>query len=804
MILRINKKHFLALLIAVIFFYAGNSQEIDSLINNKDSSIVYEKVCLHIDREYYAPGDTIWFKSYLVSGISNKLEVGFKNVFVQLISPTGKVISNRLLMSVYGTSHGDFALGDSLPAGQYTIRAKTKYQENFNEKSYFHRKIWIARSGYFVTQDSTQNQKTELGEILFFPEGGNLIENTANHVAFKSIDKYGKGITVSGRILNHDNKTIATFKTDFQGMGKFIFMPKEGKEYHVKIDGYPKFNCKIPEIRDDGIAMHCEDETAHILISLARNYKNSGHQTFYLVARHKGLFLFQKTIKLDNFEQGLRISKSLFPLGISKISLLDDKADIVAERLVFISDGQLSSVKINTHKAEYTTREKVELSVEPFLTADDSVTSTLSVAVVDESYFSCGGNTQTIQSYLLLDSELKGAIESPARYFVDEDSITSSQKLDLLMMVQGWRSYYWDEIIENGPNELKNWNDAGITISGTMKRIFRSDKVADGKVKLSSFTPLIVESTKTDSFGHFSFKRLFLKDSAEVILLGENRKGRKNVEIIPDLQAQIDSLVSPDSINRVLTEIGIPMKYVRENYLNQLAWQQFDPEKGSIVLEDIEVKARKIDNPQQVLFYKPSMYLADDSYSISKDDYKYGNVHDFLLNKAELPVGVWRTNKFGAPYSVVQYFLDGEYILGKDIYDDTENVLGLPIKDIYQIDVEKKFKVNLVYVYTKKLDLRESSGGSTRGKSIVRVDGFQQPNKFYSPKYTPENIDRIATDYRPTLHWSPNVVVDNGEANLEFFTCDELSNYIVIVEGISENGKICFGATTFKVVKSVE
>jgi hypothetical protein len=36
------------------------------------------------------------------------------------------------------------------------------------------------------------------------------------------------------------------------------------------------------------------------------------------------------------------------------------------------------------------------------------LTSNLSIAVVHEDYFSSTGNNQTIESYLLLDSELKG------------------------------------------------------------------------------------------------------------------------------------------------------------------------------------------------------------------------------------------------------------------------------------------------------------------------------------------------------------------------------------------------------------
>ena len=724
-----------------------------------------------------------------------------------MISPTGKVVSNRLLMSVNGISHGDFTLNNSLSSGQYTVSATTRYLENFGKKSYFHKRIWIAKSGDFDGKDSTQIQEPELGEILFFPEGGNLVVNAANHVAFKAIGKNGKGMVASGKITDSGGQTVTTFKTTFLGMGQFVFMPKEGEKYYAKIDNHPEYNCQLPIVCGNGIALYCEDEIKDILVSLSRNYKTDVQQTFYLIAKYKGVILFYKTITMDGFEQELRLSKSQFPLGISKISVLNTDKDILAERLVFISNGQLTTVKINTDKEEYATRKKVALSVEPMLAANDSVISTLSVAVVNEGYFSSGGNAQTIQSYLLLDSDLKGAIESPAQYFMDEDSITSSRKLDLLMTVQGWRSYYWDDIIKLAPKELINWNDAGITISGTMKRLFHEKTVVGGKVQLSSFSPLIMEKTETDSLGQFHFDRLFLKDSAEVKLFGVNEKKRHNVEIIPDLPKQRDTLIMPDSINRLVYEIGIPLKYARKNYLKQLAWKKFDPDKESIMLEGVNVSARKRSNTQQVEFYKPYMYIADNSYLITPSDYKYGNVHNFLLEKAKLPVDSWILTSGGDYIKQIVYYLDGELKKALDIKDESWQVLGKSIKNIYQIDINKNFDVGkylpgitaFAYVYTKKFNLSEPSSHSVRGTAILRVEGFQRPKRFYSPKYTFENTNNAMLDFRPTLYWSPEVVVRDGKANIDFFTCDNLSDYIIIVEGISKNGKICFGVKRFTV-----
>lgn len=47
-------------------------------------------------------------------------------------------------------------------------------------------------------------------DISFFPEGGFLLVGVQNLVAFKAINQNGKGIPVSGRVLNKSLKPTAS------------------------------------------------------------------------------------------------------------------------------------------------------------------------------------------------------------------------------------------------------------------------------------------------------------------------------------------------------------------------------------------------------------------------------------------------------------------------------------------------------------------------------------------------------------------------------------------------------------------
>ncbi len=312
-------KPIISFIICVHFFLAVAGQT-----REEQPIPVYEKVYLHIDRELYSPGDTIWFKSYLVSGISNQLLPGFKNVYVQLISTSGEVIANRLLLSVNGESNGDIALEDSLAEGQYLIRAYTKYLQNFGEESYFHQRIWVNKPKSSMELDVEEEQAPSEIEAMFFPEGGNLAYNTANHVAFKVIGTDGKGIEASGAILTQNNDTITTFSTSFLGMGRFMLMPKEDEKYFAVIDGYPESRQEITNILRNGFTLNFKDNGNEVLFTVSRNFEKVGKEKLYLEATHKGIQLFREEIELESFTTAIQISKNQFPEGISKITLLDE------------------------------------------------------------------------------------------------------------------------------------------------------------------------------------------------------------------------------------------------------------------------------------------------------------------------------------------------------------------------------------------------------------------------------------------------------------------------------------------------
>lgn len=769
-------------------------------------SILYEKVYLHVDRQLYSPGDYIWFKVYHLWGLTHRPMPGYKNIFVQLVSDNGKVFAERVVLARNGTTGGDILVADSIPDGEYTLRAFTRYLENFDEESYFHKKIFISKSKNSLEIDFSPNEIIPQIDISFLPEGGNLVLNALNYIAFKAIDQTGKGIPVNGRIVDEKDSLVTTFSSSYLGMGKFMMMPLEGKTYYARIEEFPDFSYTFTDLNPNGVALHYTDMGDEVILSVSRNFKISDSLHTYLVASHKGIVLFYETVKFSGISDAVKINKNKFPTGISTITLLDNSLKELAERLIFIEDSVDSNIEININKEDFPTRDMVSLEIDLPFHEVDSTAAIFSLSVANANYLARGGTQQSLKSYMLIDSELKGYIESPSALFVNDDGITSSEKLDLLMMVNGWRSYYWNDLVERMNENLMGWADAGITIEGYVRALFRNRPVMNGEVILGPFSGnLLYEGTRTDSAGRFIFDRLYLRDNEKIFIHAKNEKDRANTEIILDpVKTFLTKKTDPASWF-LKPQMELPVNFYRENFYRHLKIEEYYPEKGSIMLGKIDIvgKRKEKDDGHYRIYAE-----ADKVFTIKDDDYTYTNVLDYLGSRGSgVIVSGDQVSIRGGGMPLI--LVDGLRVLDANMAADV--LQRMPISEIDKIEIISD-PANLaafgsgggdgvIAVYTRKGDGTYEVNKFVKGRTALQIKGFRKPAQFYSPAYTPSSRENPAPDFRPTLFWEPDLTFENNKAYIEFYTSDELADYIIIVEGVGKSGKMYSGTSRFSVTR---
>ena len=88
----------------------------------------------------------------------------------------------------------------------------------------------------------------------FFPEGGKLVAGVLNSVAFKAVNLSGEPQNVSATIYDESNEAISEFSTLHDGIGKFEFMPENGKKYFATVNG-DQIKYALPAVVTDAISL---------------------------------------------------------------------------------------------------------------------------------------------------------------------------------------------------------------------------------------------------------------------------------------------------------------------------------------------------------------------------------------------------------------------------------------------------------------------------------------------------------------------------------------------------------------------
>ncbi len=212
----------------------------------EDTTQVAEKVYLHVDRSMYTSGEDIWFKAYVIDPSTNKLSRNTNNLHVELIAPESEIVQSRIIRVVKGTGHGDFSLPDSIPSGQYRIRAYTNHMRNYGEEKFFVKEIAIVDPNETDQLQLPVRKIDNKIDITFFPEGGSLIDNVTSTIGFKAVNALGKGCDVTVKLYSSSGELITIFNSTHLGMGFFNLKPLTGYTYYTIVQGKDGTEIKAP------------------------------------------------------------------------------------------------------------------------------------------------------------------------------------------------------------------------------------------------------------------------------------------------------------------------------------------------------------------------------------------------------------------------------------------------------------------------------------------------------------------------------------------------------------------------------
>ena len=830
-----NKRTLLfSLLISLFGFLAFIPREdggIEKLVNALQRWTEFnpqEKIHLHMDKPYYALGDTIWFKAYITVGSRHQLSAMSGALYVELLDGRDSLIRELKLPVVSGTTYGDFTLDSQLQRGNYRIRAYTQWMRNFGEDYFFDRTFMVSGTdstgsvsnvdlamgkvgviGNKLEQESSKELMQ--GDVRFFPESGNLINGIASKIGFKAIGTDGNSISIKGKVLDDLDKEIIDFKSLYAGMGSVVMKPEQGRTYRAKVL-FPDSSVKIfdlPKPLDTGYVLSVyQPKKDSILVRIYASIANQTSKSVNLMVQSGGEIIFTSPIKITRSFTSIWLHKMLFPSGIAQFTLFNAQNEPLNERIAFIKSPDQMKLELNTAKKRYKSRELVAVDLTANGSNGAAVSGNFSVTVVNEDLVKLPDEREhTIFSDLLLTSEIKGYIEHPNYYF-SGNSAETDDALDNLMLTQGYRRFIWKEILTEQPLAQLPFQVEHLSsvISGKVQA-FNNKPIENGTVTLLSVGTGIIRDTTTDANGKFAFRNLVLTDGIQFSVQARTPKKSKRVEVIMDSIATIGRSAKPRNFRAGYADDMV--SYI-ENSEKEHEDAFLKVKLNEIHrLKEVKIEASKAPVQRVHNLNGPDKYdqlvKGDDLESCATlRSCLEGQLRGVVFKTESIsefcpPVSVAYSTRSGGNRMLV--VLDGYQVEPNDCstlggifdYNDPSR------DDIFSIEVLRSPNYTAVYGIRGSngvILINTRRGGSRAPKynpSIVNIAprGFNKAREFYTPRYDRAGAVRNEPDLRSTIYWNPNVkTYATGKSSFNYFNADGPGNYKVIVEGINEHGEL--------------
>jgi hypothetical protein len=766
-----------------------------------------EKVYLHLDRDQYKAGDTIWYKAYLNAEFLP--DTMSSVLYVQLSKKGEDKLHTKISPVLMSTAQGYLELSDSLMSGEYIVKAFSPTMLNAGEDFIFQQTVLIKGAKKIADNTVAIASKPSL---TFFPEGGNFVAGISNSVAFKCVDQWNKPVDLTITIFKNKVDTVATATTMHDGMGVFDLTPMANEIYFASYSYQGQnYTQALPTLQLSGVSVTFLPHLQGNYFEIRMAGDDPLFKPAYMVGQWQHQLVFKQILHpIKNEIQGVLDTRKLHS-GLLQVTIFNSENLPLAERLVFVDNKEyVQPIELSMDTLSVLPRAKNVLAVN----FPDTIQGNFSVAVTDADYAVAPAAEQTIISNFLLSADIKGVINNPAWYFSsNEDSVKTA--LDLLLMTQGWRRFSWQKLEKQLATGLKYKDPSFITITGkvtmkdTNKPIANKQLLAimtsGGKGKNSFFV-------QTDEKGNFKLDSLLFFGQARIYLMETIGKKSQYIEV----KAVNDSLQSVQVKATADELIAIQTAKLQVNYKVDTA--VIDKGEG-LLLQGITVKAIKKTPLEEVEDrYTTGMFsgMSNRSIDLVNTDESITDLSIFEYLQNRVP-GIDMTSD-GGPNGgeYVIYYRQGPSVSSmgpipmtiylNEIETDATVVASIPPADIALIKLYSSFPGatgngagGVLSIYTKK---GNDQSHSVRGDAF-NYRGFSIRKEFYSPDYSQLNGTFVKNDRRVTLQWIPSVFLSQSSARvpIRFYNSDRTKRFRVIVEGMTFNGKLIHAEKVFSIEK---
>jgi hypothetical protein len=767
----------------------------DSVLRIHSENYPEEKIFLHFDKSSYLPGETIWFKAYIIAGIA-PTEIS-KNIYIEVADASGTVLQHITSPVSIASAKGSFTIPYTYKGSLVHIKAYTSWMLNFDTAFLYHKNITV------VQQQETVAKQKPLALIGFFPEGGDLINTIECRVAFKANTAYGNPVYIKGALYNNANKLVDSFVSKHDGLGSFTITPQKGETYKAvwKDEWGTVHTSFLPVAKDEGATISLEESGSQLNVSIKRTATAPDNlKALKLVATMFKQVVYRSNAKLQSsISVNGVIPLTDMPTGVMQVTLFDANWMPVAERIFFVKNQDyelLADARI--FKPNFSPKAKNTLEIN----MPDSLIGNMSVAITDAD--ANASNPDNIISSMLLTNDIKGYVHKPSFYF-SNDADSTKKFLDLVMLTHGWRRIKWQEVMQGKLPAITYPKDS--TYLSVRGKVFGANA---SQLREAGFINLIVQPKDTSAKkqllfvplkpdGTFEQNNYIFYDTVSIFYQFNKKKDlayNASVTFNNSLFAAPQKLVMDSAFRSpfAVDTLGLARRRQLMTYQASL-----DKLLQGTTLEGVTVKSKvKTRTDELEAKYVSGMFKGDgyqfdmvnDPAAQSAIDvlsYLQGRVAGLTINGSGSQATVtWRG-------SSTSFFVD-------EFQADVERVQTISVNDIAYIKVLRPpfFGATgggaggAIAIYTRKGGDVKSEPG--KGLDNKKLAGYTVMKEFYSPNYETNPEKRSDQDVRTTLYWNPYVLTDrkNRTVLLTFFNNDISKKLRVDIQGMNMEGKLVY------------
>jgi hypothetical protein len=256
----------------------------------------FENVVVHTNTDFLITGETLYYSIHCLEAKENQPSLLSKLAYVELIGENEKPLLQTKISLVEGRGAGDFFLPSTVPSGNYTLIAYTKWMRNFPLDYFFQKQITIInpylksvtsenRHNVEKIIDSSSQKISESSQLYLNTDKKQYSARAKVMISIQNND-LANACKISLNVHQHDNrveKISKVLESDFQ---KSRNVPQPSRKEFVNF---------LPDLRGETISGIVSESNSHQPLANTVIYLSAPGTTYlFQISRtdSKGRFYF--------------------------------------------------------------------------------------------------------------------------------------------------------------------------------------------------------------------------------------------------------------------------------------------------------------------------------------------------------------------------------------------------------------------------------------------------------------------------------------------------------------------------------